>query len=735
MIALNKRLRRNLRKNLSFYIVISFMTALICILMIASTSTGKTMSFTFDKFMEENHVESGEFYTQTPINNIKGLENEFEVELEEQRYADAADQNVTLRLFEQTNKVNTYTITKGTDIENNTDVLLSERFCEAHSLNPGDKITISGKEFTVSGYMVRPDYLYMLQNMSDSYYNYENFAIAIVSESALDEIEGISSYYTVIYNADNEADFRTAINERYSLLSYISSDTNTRISYPANQGEAIANMALNFAPVLFLIIVMISAVILSRKIKTEQKQIGTLTALGYREADLIKHYVIYAVIPASIGSVIGIISGYLLIMPFADFYFADFEYVAYALQINYPAFFICLIVPLFLYSTVAVLTLHRHCKKSAVSLIYGKSEQKKCRRFFIAERKLSFKIRFKLRVLISHIPRTAVLLFGIVCSGMCILAGFTMVDSLNYTIDGLFEDLNYEYTYYLKTPAAEGYQNAEGAMAVSYQTEHGENVVLCGIDENSKMLKADLISGEYEYGKYYITELLAKQYQLAVGDTFLFYDKNTLEEVSITISGVTEGVSSAYIYTSRQNVSDLTDLDKNTSNVFVSNTPLNIAASTLLSEHSNDDLKESVKSYLNAARGVFYFVTFIGFGLCVLVVYLMAEMIVRENEQNISMLMILGYRSKEINRLVLNANRILIIIGFIVSIPVTLLFCEMAFTNTISEMSIYVTPYLGVRYYILGFIILAGSYEIAVAMLKRKTKNVDLVGYLKDSRE
>lgn len=567
MIALNKRLRRNFRKNLSFYIVISFMTALICILMIASTSTGKTMSFTFDEFMEENHVESGEFYTQTPIDNIKGLKNEFEVELEEQRYADVVDQNVTLRLFDQTNKINTYTITKGMDIESDTDVLLSERFCKAHSLKVGDKITISEKEFTVSGYMVRPDYLYMLQNMSDSYYNYDNFAIAIVSESALDEIDGISSYYTVIYNYDNEADFRIAVNERYSLLSYISSDTNTRISYAANQGKAIGNMALNFAPVLFLIIVMISAVILSRKIKMEQKQIGTLTALGYREADLIKHYVIYAVIPAISGSVIGIISGYLLISPFANFYFADFEYVSYALQINYPVFLICLIVPLFLYTAVAILTLHRHCKKSAVLLIYGKSEQKKHRRILSSGNKLSFKIRFKLRVLINHIPRTAVLLFGIVCSGVCILAGFTMVDSLNHTIDGSFEDLNYEYIYYLKTPTAEVYQNAEGALAASYETEQGENVVLCGIDENSKMLKAELISGEYEYGKYYITELLAKQYQLAVGDTFLFYDKNTLEEVGITISGVTEGVSNAYIYTSRQNVSDLSDLDKYTSNV------------------------------------------------------------------------------------------------------------------------------------------------------------------------
>jgi len=162
---------------------------------------------------------------------------------------------------------------------------------------------------------------------------------------------------------------------------------------------------------------------------------------------------------------------------------------------------------------------------------------------------------------------------------------------------------------------------------------------------------------------------------------------------------------------------------------------MHFAASTLISEHSNDDLKEAVRSYLDAAGGVFYFVSFIGFGLCVLVVYLMAEMIIRENEQNISMLMILGYQSKEVNRLVLNANRILIVIGFIVSIPVTLLFCKLAFTKTISDMSIFVTPYLGIKYYVLGFIILGGSYEIAVSMLKRKTKNVDLVGYLKDSRE
>ena len=38
----------------------------------------------------------------------------------------------------------------------------------------GDKIHVGEKEYTVSGYFQRPDYLYMLQNADDSY---KNFAI------------------------------------------------------------------------------------------------------------------------------------------------------------------------------------------------------------------------------------------------------------------------------------------------------------------------------------------------------------------------------------------------------------------------------------------------------------------------------------------------------------------------------------------------------------------------------
>ena len=61
-------------------------------------------------------------------------------------------------------------------------------------------------------------------------------------------------------------------------------------------------------------VIAVIAMVLARMVKREGKTIGTLLALGYRKKELVRHYMVYGMIPAFAGDILGI----LLCIPFSE---------------------------------------------------------------------------------------------------------------------------------------------------------------------------------------------------------------------------------------------------------------------------------------------------------------------------------------------------------------------------------------------------------------------------------
>ena len=62
-MTINKRAARSIKKNISFYIISTILTVLICILIIAPMSTGHNMTNVIDKFVDDYKAEDAEFVT------------------------------------------------------------------------------------------------------------------------------------------------------------------------------------------------------------------------------------------------------------------------------------------------------------------------------------------------------------------------------------------------------------------------------------------------------------------------------------------------------------------------------------------------------------------------------------------------------------------------------------------------------------------------------------------------
>ena len=93
-MTLQKKILRGLRKNLSFYLTGSLLTALCIMLWVGAFSVSRTASGAYTRLFEESDLEDGQFTVSSPISDqdITALESEFNVILERQRF-----RNISLR--------------------------------------------------------------------------------------------------------------------------------------------------------------------------------------------------------------------------------------------------------------------------------------------------------------------------------------------------------------------------------------------------------------------------------------------------------------------------------------------------------------------------------------------------------------------------------------------------------------------------------------------------------------
>ena len=127
----------------------------------------------------------------------------------------------------------------------------------------------------------------------------------------------------------------------------------------------------------------------------------------------------------------------------------------------------------------------------------------------------------------------------------------------------------------------------------------------------------------------------------------------------------------------------------------------------------------------------------IGFAVLIIVicVYLMVNMLISENASSISMLKVLGYDDRQINRMMISIYHILIPIGIVIGSVLGVVLCRVNFEASVSAYNTYIetvyTPLCFVKYSVCVLI----SYVISLWLLSRKVKKADMVESLKDNRE
>ena len=268
------------------------------------------------------------------------------------------------------------------------------------------------------------------------------------------------------------------------------------------------------------------------------------------------------------------------------------------------------------------------------------------------------------------------------------------------------------------------------------------NIVVYGIERDSKLITLkDDKDNRISFNKIIVTKPLADQLQLKSNGKILlrsdivnsqFSDKN---EYEIDVEKVANSYVGYNVYMPLEQFNDLFGYEKDSYIQLLTKEKIDISESDLLSCTTKQQLCNGLESLLQLIRMVIGIITVIAFSLGLLVIYVITSLVIEENRNSISLLKILGYNNKKICSLLLNTNIIMVVIGFLISIPLIKVVCANLFRSITSSMSLIIPIDVNVLSYFVSFCVVFIIYSVANHFSKKNIFSITMADSLKNRSE
>ena len=167
----------------------------------------------------------------------------------------------------------------------------------------------------------------------------------------------------------------------------------------------------------------------------------------------------------------------------------------------------------------------------------------------------------------------------------------------------------------------------------------------------------------------------------------------------------------------------------------MSDEELDIAEGLVNTTIKKETMKNMIRNVISEMKILIYLMVIFGIVICSICVYLMVNMFIEENAVTISMLKVLGYYNKEINKITINIYHILVPIGIVLSLVGGWFITWKYFDYSTASFQAQIPAYLSVEGLMIFIAAVVISYVISLMLQGRKVKNVDMSDSLKSIRE
>jgi len=749
-MALRKRIWRIIKENKGRYIGIVILILLGSFYFIAATGISNNLEKMVVGFAEEHRQEDLTFSLDKPIEEIAALEGESGAQIEACRQYDAKVPNGELRLLSPGTEINIPAVTSGHILENPGDILLDPSFIKMHGLDIGGQIKLKGKTFNIVGTMAVPNYIYIIKNLYDVLPT-RGFGIGIVSSADIEVFPGVVTVYAAYFKDRENINAQTIklhglLSEKgYSLSEWIDAKSNKRVSMPWANISSMKSMSLPVSMAFSLLSCLIVGVMIMRIVKSDGVVIGTLYAQGYRRRELIWHYLAIPILLSATGGIAGALLALPCVRPVVDSMLISYILPAKSISFSPLNLALAVLMPVAFIGLSSFLIMRKMLKKSAVELMKGDEQKAKVNFIERALRldRFKFNTKFRIREQVRSIPRLLFLVLGVCAASMILLYGFTY----NYSMDVVMEKgalarylypLEYNFKQVRNLHQDGGIpEGAEPYNAFRCYPKGRESVefYLMGTEPNSVGFKMnDMRGSALSRDQVNISYPLSSRLKLKEGDTISVVTKLDGKSYSLKIDGIVEAYGEQFIYMSLDEFNRMTGQPPGSYRTVLSSHEIDFDKN-LLAGVMDARNHEAYKDLARPTTVIVTSVTILAVLIAVIIIYLVTSLRIDESRNTISLLKILGYRRKELAKLILNSSMPAVFIGFWLGLPLMLVFGN-NISDYVAEMINMVIPMIVSPLYVLiSFVLIFLVYEITKLLCGRKLAKIFMSEALKAGTE
>jgi len=748
-MALRKRLWRILLENKGRYIGTIILILLGSFYFIAATGVSGNLEKMVVGFAEEYGQEDLTFSTDKPLEDIAALEGESGARIEAYRQYDVKLPNGELRLLSLASKINIPAVLAGRGLENPGEILLDPKFCQLHGLAIGEQIELNGKTFHIVGTMAVPNYVVVLKNLYDVLPT-NGFGIGIVAGAAFEAFpEAVTVYAATFADRENlnaqTAQLHKLLGEKgVSLSEWMDAKSNKRVSMPWGNISSMKSMSFPVSIVFFLLSCLIVGVMIMRMVKSDSVVIGTLYAQGYRRRELTWHYLAIPVLLSAVGG----LGGILLALPFVKpvvasmlaFYILPDKGITFS-PLNLA---LAVLMPVAFVGLSSFLVIRKILRKTAVELMKGDEQKAQVNSLERALRldRFTFNTKFQIREQVRSIPRLLFLVLGVSAASMILLYGFTF----NYSMDVLMDKgslATYRYPLEYNFKEVQNLQNGalpEGAEPYNALRGYPEGrqaveFYLVGMEPDSVgFIIEDQQGNPLSRSQVNITSPLASRLKLKQGDTIRFVNKLDGKAYSLTIDGIVQAYGVQVVYMPLDEFNRMTGQPLGSYRTVLSSHEIDFDESLLAGVMDARD-PEAFEELAMPTTLIVASVTALAVLIAVIIIFLVTSLMIDESRNTISLLKVLGYRRKEIAKLILNSSTPAVFIGFWLGLPFMLAFGNILYGTVAEILNMAIPMIVNPLYVLISFVVIFAVYEATKWLCGRKLAKISLSEALKAGTE
>ena len=786
---LKKKMFRDIKQNLSQFITIFLMVLIGVMVYVGIEAYMDGMTSAADNFYKNNNIQDLNVMgnlSDKDLDKIKSLDNVKDAE--KKLVVNAIDKDnkdkTYLLSFIDSNNISKFHIMDGEKFDvNKKGAWVDNFYAEKNNLKVGETIKIKYDTFSLEekilGLINVPDHIYDVKDESELVPNRENFGFVYLSVNEIPE-SYIKDLVMKEMKITDEKIFDKYVKDfnykEYIPYNYIMVDVNKKknvtsvkediednvsnakaivkiedtLSYQRYQGEIDEGASyVGIFSGLFLFIAMLSVITtMTRVVKKQKLQIGTMKALGIKNSKIVMHYVGYGFFVSLAAAIVGIILGKYFIGTFFLNMEMDYFEVPNGVPVVKPLSYLVAFLVVMVVSFITYLTCRKELFKKPAEALRNEVPNVKVNSLNLSTKgifkKLNFSSKWNYRDILRNKFRTVTAVVGIVGCCMLIVCAFGMLNSMNHFIKLQFEDLyNFNYKLSLNTNIKD---DELKVLTDKYGDNTSETLTIetkIGKEREANTIfvtnAGNLVRFQNENGKFikvnknngvYITRKLADQKNLKVGDTIKWHIYGVNKYYESKIVGLTKDPQVQNLTMTKEYLESL-DIDYKPDSLYT-NTDLkgvkDIKNVSLVQDIN--ELKNSLESMLSMMKSMIMLIIVFAIGLGAIIIYNMGILSYSEKQYQFATLKVLGFSDKKIKKIFVQQNNWITVLSIIIGLPTGYYMTSWIFKSVIADNYDF-SAYINLSTYLIAIIGTILVSIIVSRMLSKKVNKIDMVSSLK----